>query len=166
MVETLIASSVMAVCALGLMAYIGTAVATNSRNRFDSTTTMLAQSVAEQIQSTVIGSGTTTLSDCAGTAFSINTAPGGAALTSDGTINFSQTSPPSAYRMIYVVKSPCNPSGVEQAAYDVRWNVELVGDGVSPTNSYRITIGAQMQNRGYGNTAFARPVTLRMMLGN
>ncbi|HEX4997841.1 MAG TPA: hypothetical protein VFY29_06425 [Terriglobia bacterium] len=167
MVETLIAASVMAVCALGLMAFIGTAIATNTRNRFDSTTTMLAQSVAEQINATVIGSGTANLSDCAGTTFSINTAPGGAALTTAGNaINFAEATPPTAYHMDYVVKSPCNPSGIEQAIYDVRWNVALIGAGVAPTNTYRITIGAQLKNRGYGNKTFAAPFTLRVLLGN
>jgi hypothetical protein len=123
--------------------------------------------VAEQIQSTVIGSGTTTLRDCANTSFTINTAPGGAALNTAGDgINFAEANPPAQYKMTYVVKSPCAPSGVEQAVYDVRWNVALIGAGVTPTNTYRIIIGAQMQNRGYGNTAFAAPVNLRLMLGN
>jgi hypothetical protein len=167
MVETLIAATVMTVCCLGLMAFIGSAIATNTRNRFDSTTTMLAQSVAEQVNSTVIGSGTTELSDCSGSTFTINTAPGGAALKSNGVdIDFAEATPPDEYHMDYVVKSPCNPSGIEQAIYDVRWRVDLVGAGVTPTNTYKITIGAQMKDRGYGNKTFAAPVTLRVMLGN
>jgi len=167
MIETLLAASIMAVCSMALIGLIGGSVASNTRNKFDSTTTMLAQSVAEQIKATVIGSGTATLTDCAGTSFTIDTAPGGSALnTTSNAISFAETTPPANYHMDYVVKSPCNANGIEQATYDVRWHVDLVGSGVAPTNTYLLTISSQMKNRGFGNKFFASPVTLRVMLGN
>jgi len=61
----------------------------------DSTQTMLATSVLEQINSTFIGAGTSTLVDCAGTTWTVNTGTpsigtAGATLTSGGAIDFSQ----------------------------------------------------------------------------
>lgn len=167
MIEVLLASSIMAICSLSLMALIGNSIASNTRNKFDSTTTMLAQSIVEQIAATVVGSGTATLTDCAGTAWTIDTTPGGATLNAAGSaIAFTQSSPPANYRMQYVVKSPCTASGIEQAVYDVRWNVQLIGSGSTPTNTFLVTVGAQMLDRGQGNKYFAAPVTLRIMLGN
>jgi hypothetical protein len=157
----------MVICSLSLVGLIASSIASNTRNKFDSTTTMLAQSIVEQISATVVGSGVATLNDCAGTAWTIETQPGGAALNALGTgIDFAQASPPAGYRMQYVVKSPCAVSGIEQAIYDVRWNVELVGSGVAPTNTFLLTVSAQMLNRGQGNKYFAAPVNLRILLGN
>src|ERR1041385_4103973 len=107
MIEVMLAASMMAVCSLSLMALIGSSIASNTRNKFDSTTTMLVQSVVEQISATVIGSGTSTLTDCNGTSWTIDSEPGGATLTSSDKIDFTQTSPPTNYRMLYVVRSPC-----------------------------------------------------------
>ena len=166
MIEVLLASALMAICSLSLMALIGSSIASNTRNKFDSTTTMLVQSVVEQIQATVIGSGSSTLTDCNGTAWTINTNPGGAAVTGTSRIDFTEASPPSGYRMLYVVKSPCQSSGIEQAVYDVRWAVEHIGAGVTATNSFMLTVGGQMQDRGQGNRFFAAPVNVRVMLGN
>jgi hypothetical protein len=166
MIEVLIASTLMMICSLSLMALIGSSIASNTRNKFDSTTTMLVQSVVEQIAATVVGSGTSTLTDCNGTAWAINTAPGGATVTSSDKIDFTQSSPPTNYRMLYVVKSPCTSAGIEQAVYDVRWNVQLVGSGVTATNTFLLTVSGQMQDRGQGNKYFAAPVTIRALLGN
>jgi hypothetical protein len=165
LIELMLASSVLTICSLGIIALIGSSIATNTRNKFDSTTTMLAQSIVEQIAATAVGSGTASLTDCAGTAFTIDTQPGGAALNADK-IDFTETSPPAGYRMQYVVKSPCTTTGIEQAIYDVRWNVELIGASTTPTNSYLLTVGAQMLDRGQGDKYFAAPITLRVMLGN
>jgi len=165
MIEVLLASTVLTIASMGLIGLIASSIATDTRNKFDSTTTMLAQSIVEQIASTAIGSGTASLTDCAGTAWNIDTQPGGATIT-NGAIDFSQTSPPAAYHMDYVVKSPCTSSGIEQAVYDVRWNIELIGASTTPTNTYLLTVSSRMKDRGQGNRQFALPVTLRVMLGN
>jgi hypothetical protein len=48
----------------------------------------------------------------------------------------------------------------------VRWNVEWIGSGVTATNTFLLTVGGQMQDRGQGNQFFASPVNVRLMLGN
>ncbi len=167
LVEVLLASSVLAICSLGVIGMITSSIATDTRNKFDSTTTMLAQSIVEQIAATAVGSGTANLTDCAGNTFSINTQAGGAPLNGAGTAISFASSAPDGYHLEYVVKSPCTEAGIEQATYDVRWRVELLGAGTpTPTNTYLLTVSAQMLNRGFGNMFFALPVTLRVMLGS
>src|SRR5262245_580210 len=80
MIEVLLASRVLTISSMGLIALIASSIATDTRNKFDSTTTMLAQSIVEQIASTAIGSGTATLTDCSGNTWNIDTQPGGAAV--------------------------------------------------------------------------------------
>ena len=73
---------------------------------------MLTNAVIEQVNSTLVGSGTAQLSDCQGTIFTIATAPGGAALQ-DGPgsdVDFA-ASAPDDYHMDYTVTSPCAASG-------------------------------------------------------
>src|SRR4051812_45731705 len=143
LIEVLLATTVLAICSLGVIAMVASSIATDTRNKFDSTTTMLAQSIVEQIAATAIGNGTATLTDCAGNAHPINTQAGGASLNAAGNaINFSQSTPPADYRMVYVVKSPCMTSGIEQATYDVRWNISQIGSGT--TNTYMLTVSSQM----------------------
>jgi hypothetical protein len=165
MIEVLLAGTILTICSIGMVALVSTSIATNNRNKVDSTTTMLAGSIIEQINSTIIGSETASLTDCAGTVWTINTAPGGASL-SGSSIDFTQTSPPADYFMNYVVNSPCTSTGALQAVYDVRWNVGIVGAPSTPTNTFMITVGARMQNGGQGNLFFAAPVNLRVMTGN
>lgn len=153
MIELLVAGLVMTVGFLGLMVLITTAIATNNRNRLDSTGTMLAQAAMEQIKSTIVGSGTSTLSDCAGNTWTINTVVGGATL-SGGTIDYS-VAQVTNYSMNYVV---CN--GTQQTTYDVRWAIQTVGA------SYLVTVGSKMKNQGSNLKYFALPVTLRAYLGN
>ena len=95
-VETLMAGAILVIGSLSMLTLIVDAIATNNRNRIDSTQTMLATSILEQINSTLIGSGTSSLTDCAGTTWTINTAPGGANL-SGAAIDFTQTNPPAEY---------------------------------------------------------------------
>ncbi len=92
MIETLMAGAILVVGSLGMLTLIVDAIATNNRNRIDSTQTMLATSILEQINSTLIGSGTSNLKDCTGTSWTINTALGGASL-SGANIDFTQASP-------------------------------------------------------------------------
>ncbi len=164
-VEVLLASVILMVCALGVIGLVSTAIASNNRNKVDSTQTMLAESIIEQVHSTLIGTGSSSLTDCADTTWNIDTAPGGAALTSTG-IDFSETSVPDNYHMNFVVKSPCRPEGGQQSVYDVRWHVDLVGAPTTPTNTYMITVAARIKNRGSEGTMFSPAVTLRVLAGN
>jgi len=166
MIEMLMACVILVIGSLGMIGLIVSSIATNNRNKLDSTQTMLANSILEQITSTVIGVGTSSLSDCAGTTWTIDTSPGGADLTASSRIDFTQTSPPADYHMNYVVNTPCTSSGARQGIYDVRWHVDIVGAPDTPTNTYMLTVGAKMQNHGEGNLLFSLPVNFRVMAGN
>jgi type II secretory pathway pseudopilin PulG len=163
MIELMMAGAIMVIGSLSMIGLIVGSIATNNRNKLDSTQTMLATSILEQINSTIIGSGSSTLTDCAGTSWTINTDPlvGGASLSGSG-IDFAQNSPPAGYFMDYVLKTPCANSGSPQGIYDVRWHVDKVGT----TSTFLITVGTRMKNHGEGNLFFSRPVTLRVMSGN
>src|SRR5262245_32456113 len=81
-IETMMAALILVVGSLAMMGLIVRSIATNNRNRLDSTQMMLATSIAEQIDSTIIGSGSSTLIDCSNVSHTIDTVPGGANLTS------------------------------------------------------------------------------------
>src|SRR5438874_10592728 len=111
LIETLMAGTVLLLGSLSMIVLIIGSIATNNRNKMDSTQTMLATSVLEQINSTFIGAGTSTLVDCSGASWTIQTGipaagTAGATLTSGGAIDFSQTTPPTGYRMDYIVRTP------------------------------------------------------------
>src|SRR4051812_4753654 len=86
LIETLMAGTVLLLGSLSMITLIIGSIATNNRNKMDSTQAMLATSILEQINSTFIETGTSTLVDCAGTSWTIetglpNTGSSGAALT-------------------------------------------------------------------------------------
>jgi hypothetical protein len=151
MLEVLFGAVVMAIGFIGLIGLVTAAIASNNRNKLDSTSTMLTQAVVEQINSTIVGTGTASITDCNNTTFNIASAVGGAAL-SGANIDFSQTTVPTGYSMNFAV------CPVAQANhYDVRWNVQQVSSDV-----YLITVGARFQGQGAGGTKyFALPVNLR-----
>jgi hypothetical protein len=166
MIEVMVASLLLVIASLSILTLISISIVTNNRNRMDSTGTMLAQTVVQQIKATLIGSGVASLTDCDGTAWSIDSSPGGSLLSGD-TIDFSETSPPTNYHMNFVMKSPCTPTGDPLEAYDVRWHVEIVGDSAgTPTRTYAIYLGARKQNHGEGNMFYSLPVNFRVMVGN
>jgi hypothetical protein len=145
---------------------VWTAILMNNRNKVDSTQTMLAESVFEQVNSTIIGSGSSALTDCDGTTWTINTQKGGAALNGAG-INFAETSPPMDYAMTYVLRAPCKPDGELVATYDVRWNVQIVGEaeGMS-TNTFLVTVGSRKAGSGTNALVDSPPIAMRVMVGN
>ena len=164
-IEVLVATLVLMICSLGIVGMISASIVTNNRNKLDSTGTMLTQAVIERVKSTIIGSGTSSLVDCTGTTWTIDTSPGGAALSS-AKIDFTETTPPTDYHMNYVVRSPCSTTGTEITTYDVRWHVEIVGAPATPTNTFLITVGARMQGHSEGNMFYSLPVNFRVMAGN
>jgi prepilin-type N-terminal cleavage/methylation domain-containing protein len=160
LVELLIATIVMAVGGLGAFGIIIMAVDANSRSMRDSTMTMLANAVIEQVNSTLVGSGTANLSDCRGTNFTIATAPGGAQLNGDlgSDIDFS-ANPPNDYHMDYTIMSPCDALGTSAATYDVRWHVDQVGAASgTPSNSFLVTVGAK-------RNSISLPMHVRVVVG-
>jgi len=135
LLESLIAMIVLAIGLGGLSSLLIASLYTNHRSSQDTSSTMVAEHVLEQISSQPANSvAALTLTDCAGTAWSISTqghAQGagsggsyggdGARLTSGGVIDWTQTygAVPAGYAMRYV---DCGNGG-RQTVYDVRWNL-------------------------------------------
>jgi Tfp pilus assembly protein PilV len=160
MIELMIAGVVLIVGFLATMALITTAIAGNARNRNDSSGTMLAQMVVEQITSALANSATSrTVTDCAGNTFTISavgSSSGAGAPLSGSSIDFT-SSQVTNYSMNYVV---CNASGM-RATYDVRWNVRTLSTGPA-----LVTVAARPRGASSDLKRFAIPVSLRTIIGN
>ena len=170
LIETAMAAGLLIVGSLGMIGLIFGSIATNNRSKLESTQTMLATSIIEQINSTIIGSGQSTITDCNGVNHMIESVSGAGANLSGTSIDFSENiasvSAKDHYHMDYTVRTPCTSTGAFQGVYDVRWRVDILTDGVTTTNTYLITIGSRVKNHGEGNRFFALPVTIRVMSGN
>jgi Tfp pilus assembly protein PilV len=159
LIELMIAGVVLIVGFMGIMVLVTTAIAGNSRNRNDSSGTMLAQMVMEQIRSAVANSATTrSVTDCAGNTFTISAvgSSGGAGATLSGTSIDFTASQVTNYSMNYVV---CNANG-RRATYDVRWNVQTLSTGPK-----LVTVAARPRGSSTDRLRFAIPVSLRTMIG-
>jgi Tfp pilus assembly protein PilV len=171
MIETLLAASILAIGSLGMIGIVIASIASNNRNKIDSTQTMLASSIFEQINSTVIGVGSSQLTDCANNPWTINTqvpTSGVAGAPLNGTAIDYTAAPVPGFYMNYVVSTPCEPvssGGVVQGTYDVRWHIDAVGSPTT-TSTYMLTVSAKLVNGGQGNKFFSTPITLRVMSGN
>lgn len=162
LIELLIALSIAAV---GLSAIVGLfvmAMANNSRSKRDTTSTLLSQSVLEQIlQAGTNGVANISLTDCLGNNFTINTVGAGAGgagapLTGNGDIDFSQGAPGNNYSMNYTI---CRANG-QTSVYDIRWNV-LDMDVSGPTVFTRqVRVAAKPRGTTAANS-FLLPITLR-----
>jgi Tfp pilus assembly protein PilV len=173
LLELLIAIVVLAVGIGGLIPLLVSSMYTNNRSGNDTTSTMLAEHVLEQISAQPANSSSSlTVSDCAGTAWTIatsGTAVGGgtggsyggngANLTSTGIIDWTQSysSVPSNYKMQYV---SCGAGG-RQTIYDVRWDV------IRMTNYTRmVMISARPTgSQTVGGLRYVVPINLRTIGG-
>jgi prepilin-type N-terminal cleavage/methylation domain-containing protein len=168
LIELMFAALVMLVGLTGGLLLVLTAVATNNRDKMDSSGTVLAQMAMEMIASVPANSSSNvTVSDCNPTSSSathtINTAGSGsgtgAALTSGGAIDFSQSTV-SGYSMSYYA---CQAStGDRQALYDVRWNIKTLS-----ADAKLVTVAAERSNAQTSKDplGFAVPVTIKMIVG-
>ena len=188
LIELMIAATILVICSLGVLSMIIVAIATNGRNKQDTTKTMLAQAILEKVNSVLVGSASTQLTDCRGNSITVNTAAGGASIvngTVGGDIDFSQamsaipggaggdcaaSAGAGGYQACYVVTSPCSASGKYVATYDVRWHVDQIGAAAgTPTNTFLVTVGAR-QTAAQANTNmqglfFSLPTNLRQFVG-
>ena len=165
-IELMIAMLVLAVGLGGITILLTGSIASNNRSSKDSTATMLAQMVVEQISAQhVYSSATITVTDCAGTAWSVATAPGaspngaGATLSASGVID--QTQLYANITANYAMKYVDCANGGPKMTYDVRWNVMSVSTN---TSTRLITASARLLNSPagqLGNQFFALPVNLR-----
>jgi Tfp pilus assembly protein PilV len=170
LIELMIACFVLVVGMLGSLSLILLAIATNSRNKFDTTGTMLAQMVVEQINTlpTNMNVSTIDMTDCGGTLHTVSVVggdvgvPTGSALISTsntntayraGDIDFSEATPAANYHMMWTT---CG-----NAQFDIRWNVNQISD-----RSRLITVSArQLLFKGKNANLFAPPITLRTISG-
>lgn len=169
MIELMISIVVLSVGMAGLMVLFGTAAMTNSRSKNDTTATMLAQTVLDQMAALPASSNATfTITDCTGANFTVattgsaNPGTGATIVAATGNIDFTQAlnTVPANYSMQYSV---CGPNG-QRAAYDVRWNVITV-----TANTRMITVSARQTTAGStgANRAllYMQPITLRTIAG-
>jgi Tfp pilus assembly protein PilV len=166
LIEMMIAMVVLIVGLLSAMALPLISISGNSRNRWDSTGTIMAEKVVDQISSIPVGSSVTsvTITDCAGNSHTINTAgtvTGAGANLSGGSIDFTQSSGSitSGYSMMYTV---CGNSTGTRSVYDVRWNVQTI----RANNTNFVTASARIASWSGSPQLFAIPVSLRTVVGN
>jgi Tfp pilus assembly protein PilV len=157
--ELMIAMVVLAVGILGSMALVITAINGDFRSKQQSNSTALTQMVTEKIMSIpAYTSPTLTLTDCTGTNYGVNTAAGGATLTSSGDVDYTQATVAN-YNMPY---TDCATLG-RQATYDVRWNI------TAPTPYTKLlTVSARLRStgtRGSSGSAFGPVVTIKTVVG-
>ena len=169
LIELMFAGLVMLVGLTGGLLLVLTAVASNNRDKMDSSGTVLAQMALEMIASVPANSGSNvSVTDCNPTTSSathtMTTTGGtgsgaGSPLTSGGAIDFTQSTV-AGYSMMYYA---CQASTDDrQAIYDVRWNIKTLS-----VDAKLVTVAAQ---RSYAQTstnpiAFAIPVTIKMIVG-
>jgi len=135
LIELLIAMVVLAVGLGGIMVLLVASVYTNNTAGKDTTSTMVAEHVLEQISAQPANAvSSLTLTDCAGTGWSINTVGAsqgtgsggshggnGANLTTTGIVDWTQSyaAVPANYAMKYAA---CGTGG-KQTVYDIRWDI-------------------------------------------
>ena len=172
LLELMIAIVVLAIGMGGLIPVLVSSMYTNSRAGNDTTSTMLAEHVLEQISAQPANSANTlTITDCAGTAWTIATSGAavasgnggtyggnGANVTSNGYIDWTQTyaNVPANYAMQYV---SCGAGG-RQTTYDVRWDIMTMS-----TYSRMVVISAHPYNTQIGGLRFMYPRHLRTIGG-
>ena len=172
LIELLISIVVLTIGLGGLMVLLVSAMYTNTRAGKDTTSTMVAEHVLEQISAQPAnGVALLQLTDCANVNWSINTAGavlgagasanGGAGsdLTTSGIVDWTQAyaSIPANYKMQYTA---CGAGG-RQTVYDVRWNV------ITITNYSRMVIVSARPTGSstVGGLRFIIPANLRTIAG-
>jgi Tfp pilus assembly protein PilV len=159
-IELLMAMTLLTIGLSAIMGLIVMAMGSNNRNKKDTTSILLAQNVMELLANVpaTVDNRTITLTDCAGTNWTITTAPGGAPLDGSTTdIDWTSSYTAANYSMRYVT---CGPAG-QQARYDVRWNISRTGF------LKRVTVSARQLGGTEKSSAilFAAPVTLKTVIG-
>ncbi len=168
LIEMLVAAAVLAIGVAGFTVLLMNGMMSNNRNRRDTSSTLLAQAVTEEIVWAVANNAAAPqLTDCMGNAFNINTTAGalpggsGAPTTAGGDIDFTAGSV-GGYSMVYNV---CRANNVV-VQYDVRWNIATLDSIGATVYTRRVTVAARAReaiNGAGANTArlFAFPATIR-----
>jgi Tfp pilus assembly protein PilV len=168
LIEMLVAAGVLAIGVAGFTVLLLNGMMSNNRNRRDTSSTLLAQAVTEEIVWAVANNAAAPqMRDCMGNAFNITTTGGalpagsGAPTTASGDIDFTKATV-GGYSMTYNV---CRANNVV-VQYDVRWNVANLDTAGATVYTRRVTVAARAReaiNGAGANTArlFAFPATLR-----
>ena len=173
LMELLIAMVVLLVGLGGILILLISSMYTNNKASRDTTATMLAEHVLEQISAQPANSAADlSVTDCAGSAWTISTVGSavgagsggsyggnGASLNNAGTVDWTQqySTVPAGYAMRYV---SCGAGG-RQAVYDVRWNVVTMS-----TFSRMVFVSARPSGSPtVGGLRYIVPVNLRTIGG-
>jgi Tfp pilus assembly protein PilV len=174
LIELMIAMLVLATGLGALTTLITACMVTDNRNSKDTSATLLAQKVIEELSAQNTNStNAVILTDCAGNNWTIPATQGAAAPAGQGAalattlsspyyggIDFTQSigAVPAGFSMQYV---DCSVNGT-QTTYDVRWNVMTV-----TANSTRlITASARQRGSNSDGLRYSIPVTLRAVGGS
>lgn len=178
LIELMISMLILAVSLGALTTLLSMAMASDNRNSKDTSASLLAQMVIEQITAQHPNSNVPiSVTDCAGNVFSIGTtggvSPSGAGanlVTSSTAFGYGGIDPtqsysaiPSGYAMQYVDCGGTNNTGVP-TTYDVRWNVMTI----DASQTRLVTASARplaASSNKLGGQFFAMPVTLRAVGG-
>jgi prepilin-type N-terminal cleavage/methylation domain-containing protein len=176
LIELMIAMAILTIGLGALTNLLVVAVASDNKNSKDTSATLLAQMVIEQISAQHPNStAAISITDCAGNAWTIATAGGaspngtGASLVTSSTTSgyggIDQTqaysSIPASYAMKYVDCGGVGDTGTP-TTYDVRWNVMTV----DANYTRMVTASARPLNaNALGGISFALPVNLRAVAG-
>jgi Tfp pilus assembly protein PilV len=176
LLELMIAIVVLATGMCGVLPLMVSAMYSNKRSGDDTTSTMVAEHVIEQVAAQqATDTSQLQITDCTGTVFNITTvgaASGagtggahggnGARLNTAGEIDWTQSysGVPSGYKMRYTT---CGTGG-RQTIYDVRWDVISLN---STNNSSRMIFVSARPNRSttVGGLRFITPAQLRTIGG-
>ena len=173
LLELLISMVVLLVGLGGVLVLLISSMYTNNKAGKDTSATMLAEHVLEQISAQQANSvAPLSVTDCAGSVWSISTAGSvlgagngganggnGASLSAAGTVDWSQqyAAVPAGYAMKYV---SCGAGG-RQTIYDVRWNVITMS-----TFSRMVFVSARPSGSPtVGGLRYVVPVNLRTIGG-
>jgi prepilin-type N-terminal cleavage/methylation domain-containing protein len=176
LIELMIAIMILAIGMGALTNLLVVAMAADNRNSKDTSATLLAQMVIEQISAQHINSSATiSVTDCAGNTWTVATAgsawPNGAGanlVTSSTAVNYGGIDQTQAYSNItanyamkYVDCGGAGNTGVP-TTYDVRWNVMTIDANYTRL----VTASARPINaNALGGIQYAFPVNLRAVSG-
>jgi Tfp pilus assembly protein PilV len=176
LLELIIAMTVLTIGMLGSMIMILTGMQSNSRNKSDTTATVLDQEILETFATlkNYPEVGSVAIYDCSGNSVTYQAAYGqgtfpngnGAPLTATGDIDWTQptptlaTSTTSGYAMQYK-----NCSG---DTYEVRWNVMDAANAPSKSRLSLLTVSSRLKAASGSHQAmlYAPPTTLRTLIEN
>lgn len=152
LIELMIAILVLAIGMIGGLALITTAISDNTRNKMDTSATLVSQTVIEQINALPANSYNVTsinITDGSGTARTFAVGTGGAALDSSNNVDW--TGSANGYTADFV--------GNDGNTYEVRWNITQLNQ------MKRVIVSTRRKGAGTNIRIFAPPVTLKTITG-